>query len=154
MASCTYDHKGQGALRRRKDHFKREKRKAGASKAKAKMTTKEDRTKKTKHQTKFHIRHGFGRQKTAATQDVMTTRDSDEVVGDVIAELCREGKELSGDALNPEPLPSVDSHAVESARRLGLNKVAEDIVASWSLKQWEKNPNPTEWFAAVGFYVF
>ena len=40
MASCTYDRKGQGALRRRKDRFKREKRNTGARNAKAKKEIK------------------------------------------------------------------------------------------------------------------
>ena len=40
MASCTYDSKGQGALRRRKDYFKREKRKTGARKTKTKKESK------------------------------------------------------------------------------------------------------------------
>ena len=129
MASCTYDRKGQGALRRRKNIVKTQYRKTNAikakTKAKVKMTTKANRIKKIKFQT-------------AATQDDMTTRDSDVVVGDVIMELCRECKDLSADAFNPEPLPSLDPHAVKSARRLGLNKVAEGIVSSWSLNQWEK----------------
>ena len=124
MASCTYDYKGQGALRRRKDRFKREKRKVVAEhKTKTKV---ENPTKPKRRQGKIHR---IGRQKTAVTQDDMTTtRDSDDVLGDVILELCRECKELSTDVCDPEPLPPLDPLAVEDARRLGLKKVAEDIV--------------------------